>query len=87
MTKTTTTVCFIFQCVKLILITLKMQEPVCVEVLFITVFLWAAIWGVLELIADRLGNDTRRAAFYVILFMIGCLLLYLTPGLTTCRVL
>ena len=64
-----------------------MQEPVCVEVLFITVTLWAAIWGVLDLIAERLGNDTRRAAFYVVLFMSACLVLYLTPGLTTCRVL
>ena len=36
------------------------QEPICVEVLFITVFLWASIWGTLEMIADRLGSDARR---------------------------
>ena len=47
------------------------QEPICVEVLFITVFLWASIWGTLEMIADRLGSDARRACFYIALCVVS----------------
>lgn len=64
-----------------------MQEPICVEVLFITIFFWASIWGVLEMIADQLGTEARRGAFYVALATIAAILLWVTPGLTTCRVL
>lgn len=64
-----------------------MQEPVCIEVLFITVFFWASIWGVLELIADRLGGDGRRAVFYGVLATSAAIMLWATPGLTTCRLL
>ena len=64
-----------------------MQEPICVEVLFITIFFWASIWGTLEMLADNLGHNGRRAAFYLSLACIGAILLYVTPGLTTCRVL
>lgn len=68
------------------------QEPICVEVLFITIFLWASIWGILEMIADRLAGDaehgeTRRSIFYLVLCTVSSVLLYATPGLTTCRVL
>ena len=64
-----------------------MQEPVCLELLFITVFLWAAIWGALDLLAARLADDCQRAAFYAALFAGAGLLIWGTPGLTTCRVL
>ena len=64
-----------------------MQEPVCLEVLFITIFFWASIWGSLEMLADQLGTDARRAAFYVSLAIIASILLWATPGLTTCGVL
>ena len=43
-----------------------LQEPICVEVLVITVFLWAAIWGFLDLLAERLESDARRACFYCV---------------------
>ena len=64
-----------------------MQEPVCLEVLFITIFFWASIWGSLEMLADQLGTDARRATFYVSLAIIASILLWATPGLTTCGVL
>lgn len=64
-----------------------MQEPVCVEVLFITVFLWASIWGLLDMVSERLGSEARRAAFYVALSIIASVLLFVTPGLNSCRVI
>ena len=66
----------------------RATEPtVCLELLFITVFLWAAIWGVIDLFAQRLADDTQRTALYVVLAAVAGLLIWLTPGLTTCRVL
>ena len=64
-----------------------LQEPICVEVLVITVFLWAAIWGFLDLLAERLESDARRACFYCVLFVTSGVMIWVTPGLTTCRVL
>lgn len=63
------------------------DQPLCLETLFITIFLWASIWGVLDLIAQQLTDDKRKGAFYAALFMISGILIWLTPGLTTCRVL
>ena len=66
----------------------RATEPtVCLELLFITVFLWAAIWGVIDLLAQRLADDVQRMALYAVLASVAGLLLWLTPGLTTCRVL
>lgn len=64
-----------------------MSEPVCLETLFVTIFLWASVWGGLDLIAQQLSDDKRRGAFYASLFMVSGVLIWLTPGLTTCRVL
>lgn len=64
-----------------------MQEPICVEVLLITVFLWAAIWGFIDLLAERLETDARRACLYALLFALSAVVIWVTPGLTTCRVL
>lgn len=65
----------------------RMDENVCIEVLVITVFLWASIWGLLDMLADRLGGEGRRAAFCGCLLLISAVLLHYTPGLTTCRVI
>lgn len=62
-------------------------EAVCLELLFITVFLWAAIWGLLDLAAQRLESDGHRAAFYAGLFAAAALLVAATPGVNACRVL
>lgn len=59
----------------------------CLEILFITVFMWAAIWGAVDLIAQRLASDTERGALYAALFAGAGVLIWVTPGLTTCRVL
>ena len=59
----------------------------CLEILFITVFMWAAIWGAVDLLAQRLASDTERGALYAALFTGAGVLIWVTPGLTTCRVL
>ena len=64
-----------------------MEQTLCFEVLFITVFMWAGIWGCVELLAQRLAGDAERAALYAGLFAGACLLISASPGLTTCRVL
>ena len=63
------------------------NEPICIEVLFVTVFLWASIWGFLDLIAQRMPDDARRAIMYGALFTSASLIIWFTPGLTTCRIL
>ena len=69
------------------MVSVSESEPVCVEVLFVTIFMWASIWGFLDLLAQRLADDARRATMYGVLFAICVLVIQLTPGWTTCRVL
>lgn len=64
-----------------------LEQTVCLEILFITVFLWAGIWGGVELLAQRLASDAERGALYAGLFAGAGVLIWATPGLTTCRVL
>ena len=62
-----------------------LEQTLCLEVLFITVFMWAAIWGAVDLLAQRLASDAERGALYAGLFAGAVVLIWATPGLTTCR--
>ena len=41
-----------------------MQQEVCVEVLIMTIIVWAAIWGILEELLQGLGDKKFRVSVY-----------------------
>lgn len=65
----------------------SMQQTVCLEVLLITILMWASIWGVIDMLVDRIQDTKNKLVFYAMLFLFAVILIGITPGLTTCRVL
>ena len=41
-----------------------MQQEVCVEVLIMTIIVWAAVWGILEELLQGLDNKGHRLTVY-----------------------
>lgn len=65
----------------------SMQQTVCLEILFITILMWASMWGVIDMLVDRIQDTKNKLVFYGMLFLFAVILIGITPGLTTCRVL
>ena len=50
-----------------------MQQTVCVEVLFSTIVVWAAVWGVLEELISDVTDKRHRILIYTSLLLTALL--------------
>lgn len=47
----------------------SMQQGVCVEVLIITIIVWAAVWGMLEELLEGVHNKKHRISVYAAILL------------------
>ena len=63
------------------------NQVVCLEVLFITILTWVAIWGLIDLAVERLESTSQKILLFSTIGLVASILVLTTPSLSTCRLL
>lgn len=64
-----------------------MQSVLCLELLLLTVFLWVAIFGVVDLLMQKLFSDEHSLAFYTGLGVAVSLCVWAWHGVSACSLM
>ena len=65
----------------------SMQQEVCIEVLIITIVVWACVWGVLEEALDGIKHKGIRITIYSALMASALYLAHTTAHVSMCSLL
>ena len=57
----------------------------CIEVLFITITLWIAVFGIVDELVSLLVDVRDRLVVYCAIGFVGVLMVYLTEGISFCN--
>ena len=63
------------------------NQVLCLEVLFITILTWVAVWGLIDLAVERLESTSQKILLFSTIGLVASILVLTTPSLSTCRLL